>query len=196
MKQYEGCSITTGFLTGNLGEMSYAWRAYKDALHDYLEKQFPGAEVNVKWEHAQGVTPIPLQTTVYIEGGEYADEVEMAEKVDDTIRYLKIEDWYIEDAEMLYTYLMETMGDGQAAIGVVSSYFAGRNIEYHTVMLDDVLDFDDIDGWEEVTLPQDELESLMTRCLVEENFSGAGEGYRWQALKIDESLWIYPAQGW
>lgn len=98
-KEFEGWSISTGFLAGNLFAESGDDRGtydvdasaakYAEMCREELEKEFPGAEVSIPYEvNAQGATPLPLQTYVstpdgedyrpgdYGEGGRIADRVE------------------------------------------------------------------------------------------------------------------------
>ena len=78
MKPYEGYTIETGFLVGNLFEdfgdefggdigtydVSASAERYAEMCQEALEKEFPGAEVTIRFEYAMGATPIPLQTKV------------------------------------------------------------------------------------------------------------------------------------
>ena len=82
MKPYEGYTIETGFLVGNLFEdfgdefggdigndtgaydVSASAERYAEMCQEALEKEFPGAEVTIRFEYAIGATPIPLQTRV------------------------------------------------------------------------------------------------------------------------------------
>jgi len=82
MKSYEGYTIETGFLVGNLfGEFGDDFgddfggdigtydviasaERYAEMCQEALEKEFPGAKVTIRFEYAMGATPIPLQTRV------------------------------------------------------------------------------------------------------------------------------------
>lgn len=96
---YDGWSISTGFLSGNIftefGDAHGAYDVdasaakYVDMCRKALEREFPGAEISISYEvNAQGATPLPLQTYVtdpegvdyqpgdYGDGGRIADQVE------------------------------------------------------------------------------------------------------------------------
>lgn len=98
-KAYDGWSISTGFLAGNLFaddgddqgvyDVEASAAKYAEMCREALEREFPGAEVSVPYEvNAQGVIPLPLQTVVtdpdggdyqpgdYGAGGRIADQVE------------------------------------------------------------------------------------------------------------------------
>ncbi len=96
---YTGYTITTGFLAGNLFaessdeggtyDVSASAKRYAEMCQEALEKEFPGAEIEIEYQlDASGATPIPLQTcitcitapggpvsTQYGEGKEIADQV-------------------------------------------------------------------------------------------------------------------------
>src|SRR5690606_35062618 len=98
-KEFEGWSISTGFLAGNLFaesgddggtyDVDASAREYARMCQEALEKAYPGAEIEVDYQlNASGATPAPLQTSVttpdggdyrpgdYGEGGRIADHVE------------------------------------------------------------------------------------------------------------------------
>lgn len=68
MKTYEGYAIETGFLVGNLFEefgddtgtydVSASAERYAEMCQEALEKEFPGAEVTIRFEYAIGASPI------------------------------------------------------------------------------------------------------------------------------------------
>lgn len=96
---YDGWTISTGFLAGNLFvdsgddqgvyDVDASASKYAEMCREALEREFPGAEISVPYEvNAQGAIPLPLQTYVstpdgedyrpgdYGEGGRVADRVE------------------------------------------------------------------------------------------------------------------------
>lgn len=96
---YDGWSISTGFLAGNLFvddgddqgvyDVDASAAKYAEMCREALEREFPGAEISVPYEvNAQGAIPLPLQTVVtdpdgvdyqpgdYGAGGRIADSVE------------------------------------------------------------------------------------------------------------------------
>jgi len=86
---YTGCTITTGFLTGNLIQdpdgidVDASAQAYRRILQAKLEATYPGADIEVLMEDASGSTPANLWTTVTLPGGHDRDaENEIAETVD------------------------------------------------------------------------------------------------------------------
>jgi hypothetical protein len=74
-KRYNGYSISTGYLTGNLfsdttgiDEAASAER-YGEMVAAAIRKSYPGAAVSVKSQSASGCTPHGLQTRVYDPSG-------------------------------------------------------------------------------------------------------------------------------
>lgn len=100
MAKYEGWTIRTGFLAGNLFAESGDDRGtydvdasaarYAEMCREELEKEFPGAAVEVPYERrASGATPIPLQTLVtdsegvHYRPGDYGRGGRIAERVEE-----------------------------------------------------------------------------------------------------------------
>ena len=197
-KKYEGCTISTGFLVGQLHELSHAWGQYTQDLQKYLEGQFPGAEVNVECQYVEGADYSLLQTDVTIDSGDHSEEEKIAEEVNRNIELFgDIEEWYTPNAEMLYEYLGQSLHDELSVIGNVVNYFNDQNIEHHTIRLGDVRYLDWIRYWEEVEIPQEELKKLMEECLSNDNLQGVRDDYTWGAISVnDKDLWICPVNGW
>jgi len=99
-EEYEGWTIRTGFLAGNLFndsgdyggtyDMDASAARYAEMCREALEREFPGAEVSVDYQlNAQGATPIPLQTRVIdpdggdYQPGDYGDGGRIAEHVEE-----------------------------------------------------------------------------------------------------------------
>lgn len=91
MKRYDGWSISTGFLEGNLfsdtnGIDVHASSAkYAETIREALEKEFPGAEIKVDYqENTEGALPCTLETSAYHDDDEkeFAEANSICEKVD------------------------------------------------------------------------------------------------------------------
>lgn len=116
-KVYDGWTIRTGFLAGNLFAESGDDRGtydvdasaakYAGMCREALEREFPGAEISVPYEvNAQGSTPIPLQTYVINPDGEgyrpgdYGDGGRVADSVEDICeRVWQSWEWVVYETE-------------------------------------------------------------------------------------------------
>ena len=116
-KEYEGWTIRTGFLAGNLFTESGDDRGtydvdasaarYAEMCREALEREFPGAEVSVDYQlNAQGATPIPLQTRVIdpdggdYQPGDYGDGGRIAEHVEEICgRVWESWEWVVYEEE-------------------------------------------------------------------------------------------------
>lgn len=100
---YTGWTINYGFLTGNLGDDA-DYRGWAAAVETALQEKFPGAKINVKYQHAEGSLPSPLKLHVY--GPEDADGVpEYADGsvgIGEAASILHSVEYVIEKLDMVY----------------------------------------------------------------------------------------------
>ena len=104
---YRVNSISTGFLVGNLlagddgrADADACARNYKEALEDLLRAEYPGAEVTVSYQFAQGCIPAGLRTMVELSGEftfeRHQLEEEIARDIEELSERIAVEEWYVE----------------------------------------------------------------------------------------------------
>jgi hypothetical protein len=103
-------AVSTGFLTGNLFhgwdgmdeiDAAASVQQYAALLDERLCAAYPGAEITVDWQDAEGTLPFPLKTRVWYDDGTDADSAidlhHDAEDVDELARqvYEDYDAWVI-----------------------------------------------------------------------------------------------------
>lgn len=73
MHDYTGCTVRYGFLDDSLGEHAKDAQSFADLVEEKLQDEFPGAEVQVLWEHNAGSKPWNLRTAAYDADGDLMD---------------------------------------------------------------------------------------------------------------------------
>ena len=104
---YRVKAISTGFLVGNLlagddgtADEEACARNYKAALERLLREEYPGADVTVKYQYAQGCIPAGLRTYVELDGDHTFErhqiEEEISRDIEELSSRISVEDWYVE----------------------------------------------------------------------------------------------------
>lgn len=100
MAEYDGWTIKTSFLEGNLYaetkgiDVGASTRKYADLCQREIEEAFPGADVTVDYE--EGAEGVPPRTYVTAPGDGYVDDREEPESVDNICsRIWEQMDWLI-----------------------------------------------------------------------------------------------------